>query len=164
MSSHSYPSQPIPAEIHSVETLVHSALLDLLGAWKLIRGERTIPTAPREILRHVKPLIKCLHLSEVVDGGADFRFRLIGESVFPGLTEHQVGRLVSEHPDDGIRTRFTMLMRETHRTGRPIRGVSLRKTADERHDYRIESLWLPFGKGPAVEQILSMSILEPVTR
>lgn len=161
MVRHIYPSQAIPPEIHDVTSLEHPNLKGLYAAWSAIKGDRRFPAQPTEILRHVKPLISSLHLTEVVEDGTDFRFRLVGESVFPGLKDHQVGKLISEHPDDGVRLRFTMLLKATYSARRPIRGISNRKTGEERFDYQIESVWLPFSRDDTVQQILAMSVFEP---
>jgi hypothetical protein len=158
---HAYPSKAIPPEIHPVETLVSSKLREVWAAWTVIKSNDAMPAVPADILRHVPSLIKALHLSEVVDKGKDFRFRIIGEAVFPGLSENQTGNLISEHPDPGIRLRFAILMRAVVEAGKPIRGLSTRMTEGAQHDYRIESIWLPFGHS-SVEHILAMSTFEPL--
>ena len=160
MVRHSYSSRAIPPEIHPVETLEHASLKDLFSAWTSLRGNVPYPEKPAALLSQIKPLISHLHLTEVVDQGADFRFRLIGEEVFPGLREHQVGKLITEHPDHGVRLRFLMLLRATYGAKRPVRGLSHRLTEESQYNYRIESLWLPFGRDREVNRILAMSVFE----
>jgi hypothetical protein len=159
---HAYPSKPLPPEIHPVESLESALLKEVLAVWRRLCATGELPQQPSAMLPHIKPHIKRLHLSEVIDGGADFRFKVVGEAVFPGLGEAMGGRLVSQHPDPGIALRFGRLLAATREAAAPIRGVSLRLTNNERHDYRIESLWLPFGEGGRVTQILGLSAFMPL--
>lgn len=162
--AHTYPSQPVLPEIHPAETLESLALKEVLEAWQLLRGPARLPGNPIDMLRYVKPHIKHLHLSEVIEDGTGFRFRIVGEAVFPGLKESLVGKLVSEHPDPGIGLRFSKLMAAAYDTAAPVRGVSIRLTGDETRNYRIESVWLPFGTRLRVKQIVGMStfmLLQP---
>jgi hypothetical protein len=158
---HAYPSKAVLPEIHPVASLNDLRLLEVWAAWTMIKGDTVRPGAPGDILRHVPRHIKDLHLSEVVEDGKDFRFRIIGESVFPGLSENQTGQLVSAHPDPGVRLRFGILMKAVLDAGAPIRGISKRLTEHARHDYRIESVWLPFGT-TSVNYIVGMSRFEPL--
>jgi hypothetical protein len=142
---HTYPSKPLAPEIHPVEALESPILKEVLGAWRQLPQTGGLPHKPVAILAAIKPHIKRLHLSDVIDDGADFRFKIVGEAVFSGLGESMRGRLVSQHPDPGIALRFSKLMAATLAAAAPIRGISIRLTTMKSHDYRIESLWLPFG-------------------
>lgn len=160
--AHVYPSKPLPPEIHPVDTLENPLLKEVLVAWQHLCAGDAFPERPAAILPYIKPYIKRLHLSEVIDDGADFRFKIVGEAVFPGLGQSLSGRLVSEHPDPGIGLRFSMLMAATRERAAPVRGVALRLTQMKDHDYRIESLWLPFGSDGRVTQILGVSAFVPL--
>lgn len=162
--AHVYPSKPLPPEIHPVDTLENALLKEVLAAWRHLGGAGAFPERPAAILPYIKPHIKRLHLSEVIDDGADFRFRIVGEAVFPGLGENLAGRLVSAHPDPGIGLRFCKLMAATVERAAPMRGVALRLTRMKDHDYRIESLWLPFGADGRVMQILGVSAFVPLNQ
>ena len=156
---HAYPSKAVLPEIHPVESLRDTKLFEVWSAWLLIKKNSELPTAPQDILRHVPRHINGFHLSEVIDDGEDFRFRIIGENVFPDLQDNQTGRLVSEHPDPGIALRFTLLMRATRAARKPIRGISARLTEHAERNCLIESLWLPFGT-TSVQNILGISVFE----
>lgn len=145
-----------------MEALESPLLKEMLAAWRLLGGAGDLPAKPADILPHIKPHIKRLHLSEVIEGGADFRFKIVGQAVFPGLGENLIGRLISQHPDPGIALRFRQLMSATVAAAAPVRGISLRLTQMKSHDYRIESLWLPFGEGRRVRQILGLSTFMPL--
>jgi hypothetical protein len=157
---HVYPSRPLPPRVLPAETVEHTNLRTVFGAWEGIRGAAAFPSDPTSMLRPIKHLLKFIHLSDVVDRGNAFRFRLLGEAVFPGLEASQKGRLVSEHPDPGIRLRYGSLMRSVVETRAPVRGLATRLTDDPQHNYEIESLWLPFGSENEVTQILSLAAFE----
>ncbi|HVW74175.1 MAG TPA: hypothetical protein VHC39_11090 [Rhizomicrobium sp.] len=126
----------------------------LLAHWKKLRDARPAGEMPLRAVAsgEIGRLLKFTHLCDVIDNGADFRFRIVGIAAFPNL-ESLTGKLVSQHPDMGARHRFPMLMREVVRTAQPVRGLSLRQTGHG--DYRFESLWLPFGTSD-VRQIMGM--------
>jgi hypothetical protein len=159
---HTYPSQALAPEVHPAETLESPILKDVLGAWRQLPQTGGLPEKPAAILAAIKPHIKRLHLSDVIDNGADFRFKIVGEAVFPGLGESLHGRLISQHPDPGIALRFSKLLAATLAAATPIRGISIRLTTMKSHDYRIESLWMPFGVDGQVAQIMGLSTFMPL--
>ena len=94
--AHVYPSKPLPPEIHPADTLENPLLKEVLTAWRHLCAGDAFPERPAAILPYVKPHIKRLHLSEVIDDGADFRFKIVGEAVFPGLGYSLGGQLVRD--------------------------------------------------------------------
>jgi PAS domain len=143
-----------PPQIMPADTFEHPNLLTLLAHWEHLRGSDAMPTRA-DIRKEISHLLKYVHLCDVIANGEDFRFRLIGDTVFHGL-RNQTGRLVTEHPDMGVRFRFPILMREAVVTKRPVRGVAVRETT--RGSFNAESIWLPFGDAE-VNQILGMTVL-----
>ena len=161
-SEHLYRSAPTPAEIHPVETVMDPELRATLAYWNRVRGTRAMPTradiSPKELRRSLRHI----HMYDVMEGGRDFRARLVGTGVFPGLDEDQTGKLVSAHPDPGIRLRFGALLSHVAATGMPARSLSVRVTGSLLMDARTEGLWLPLGEGRTVQQILVHSSLTPI--
>ena len=157
-----YRSAPTPPEIHSADTVEDPDLRHLLDYWNRLRGTRAMPARTEIDPREIRRSLRYVHMYDVVDGGEDFRARLVGTSVFPGLDEDQTGKLVSEHPDPGIRLRFGVLLRHVLAHRAPARSVSLRQTGSTITDRRTEGLWLPLGEGEEVEHILVQSSLRPV--
>lgn len=147
-----------PPQILPAETVEHPDLRALLDYWNRLRRPNPMPARP-VAGRQIGGLLKRLHLSDVVDDGADFRFRLLGDAVFVCSAENQTGRLVSTHPDIGVRLRYPILMREVVRTRGPVRGLAVRVTSNTH--FRTDSLWLPFG-GPDVQQVMGMSVLTQI--
>jgi hypothetical protein len=161
-ASVAYRSAPTPPEIHPAESVEDPELRHLLDYWNRLRGARAMPTRGELDPKEMRRSLRYVHMYDVVEGGEDFRARLVGTSVYPGLDEDQTGKLVSEHPDPGIRLRFAVLLRHVLAHRAPARSVSLRQTGSAITDRRTEGLWLPLGEGEAVEQILVQSSLRPV--
>lgn len=134
----------------------------MLAHWEKLRsgrGDEPLPlraVASAEIGR----LLKFMHLCEVVDGGRDFRWRIVGVGVFPDLGSLS-GQLVSQHPDMGVRLRFPILMRAAVQAKKPVRGTAIRETVAAA--YRLESIWLPFGD-TSVQQVLGMVAFQATLR
>jgi hypothetical protein len=161
-ASVAYRSAPTPPEIHPADSVEDPDLRHLLDYWNRLRGARAMPARAELDPREIRRSLRYVHIYDVVEGGDDFRARLVGTSVFPGLDEDQTGKLVSEHPDPGIRLRFAMLLRHVLAHGAPARSVSLRQTGSAITDRRTEGLWLPLGEGESVQHILVQSSLRPV--
>ena len=140
----------------SAASTEHADLRRLLAHWEKLKAARPSGEMPLRAVAsgEIGPLLKFTHLCDVVDGGADFRFRIVGMSAFPNISA-LAGKLVSEHPDMGARHRFPILMREVVKTQRPVRGISLRHTLYGK--FLFESIWLPFGTSQ-VQQILGMLV------
>lgn len=149
----------MPPEILPANTTENPDIQTLLQYWQQLRAGNGLPSKPSD-LKNIGPLLKYVHFSDVLDHGEAFRFRVLGDAVFQGLQEKQAGRLVSEHPDMGVRLRFPILMREVVQTQKPVRGLATRVT-DVGH-FRAEFIWLPFGKD-IVTQIMGMGILTSIT-
>ena len=155
-------SDPTPPEIHPAESVRDESLRATLDYWLQLKGGRAMPARSEIVARDIKQGLRCIHIYEVVADGVDFRARLVGSGVYPGLDQDQTGKLVSEHPDPGVRLRFGMILRQVARTGQPLRSLSVRHTGSLLHDSRAEGLWLPLGDGARVEQILAQSSLTTI--
>ncbi len=151
-----YRSAPTPPEIHPAQTVEDPELRVLLDYWNRLRGERAMPARAEIRPKDIRHALRHIHIYEPA-GMGDFRARLVGTGVYPGLDQDQTGRLVSEHPDPGVRLRFAVLLAHVVATAAPARSLSLRVTGAARGNQRTEGLWLPLGAGRTVEQILVQS-------
>lgn len=150
-------SEPTPPEIHTAESVIDAGLRATYEHWLRLKGARAMPTRAEVVPRDLKHSLRCVHIYDVVNHGEDFRARLVGTGVYPGLDDDQTGKLVSEHPDPGVRLRFGLVMQRVVATGLPLRSLSMRRTGSLLHDARTEGLWLPLGEAGQVEQILAQS-------
>ncbi len=141
-------------EIWPAETTQHADLRLILAHWEKLRSARGDEPMPLRAVASAETgrLLKFMHLCDVIDGGRDFRWRIVGVGVFPNLGS-LAGELVSRHPDIGVRHRFPTLMRAAVETRKPVRGTALRETIAA--NYQLESIWLPYGDGN-VQQVLGM--------
>jgi hypothetical protein len=152
-----YWSEPTPPEIHSADTVESADLRFMLDYWRELKGERRWPSRAELSPQRMKRCLRVIHIYDILEGCVDFRARLVGTGVYPRLEQDQTGRLISEHPDPGVRLRFGLLLRQVCATGQPARSVSLRVTGARLHDARTEGLWLPLGTGDRIENILGVS-------
>lgn len=155
----SYRSEPTPAELYVADAVEDADLRFMLDHWRKLKGARRMPTRAEIVAKDVKRCLRHMHIYDVINGGADFRARLVGTAVYPHLDEDQTGKLISKHPDPGVRLRFAAIMRRVVETGEPVRSRSLRVTGNPLYDAQTEGLWLPLGRGEKVEQILAQSSL-----
>lgn len=155
-------SQPTPPEIHPAETVEDGGLRSMLEYWTSVKRDRRMPLRSDISPKAIGPRLRVVHIYDVVDGGSDFRARYVGSGVYPGLETDQTGKLVSEHPDPGVRLRFSLVLRHVMETKAPARSLSVRVTGSLLHDTRAEGLWLPLGEGDRVDQIFAQSSLQTI--
>ncbi|MEI9887956.1 MAG: PAS domain-containing protein [Rhizomicrobium sp.] len=152
----------MPAEILPVEGVENAELRFTLDYWQRLCGARAMPARSEILPKDIRHCLRYIHIYDIVDDGADFRARLVGTSVFPGLDEDQTGKLVSQHPDPGIRLRFGAVLRHVMQTARPARSVSRRLTGNLINDLYTEGLWLPLGEDSRVQHVLAQSSLRRI--
>ena len=152
-----YWSEPTSPEIYPADTVENENLRFMLGYWRELKGERRWPSRADLSPRKMKHCLRAVHIYDILEGGVDFRARIVGTAVYPRLEQDQTGRLISEHPDPGVRLRFGLLLRQVCATGEPARSVSVRYTGAALHDARTEGLWLPLGTADHMEHIIGVS-------
>src|SRR6185437_105432 len=69
---------------------------DLLGYWDHKRSGRIGPRRAEIDPAEIRPHLPHLVMTDVIDGGNDFRFRLIGTRIVEGLGHDNTGRRFSE--------------------------------------------------------------------
>jgi len=143
-----------PPEISDAGLTEDADLRCLVAQWEKQRAARPAHDMPLRAVAsaEIGRLLKYCHLCDVVDGGRDFRFKIVGIDAFPRI-ECQTGKLVSEHPDAGSRLRLPIQMRAAIKARKPVRGTALRET--EAGNFHIEGVWLPYGDND-VRQVLGM--------
>lgn len=96
-------------ELKTADLSVGEKSRALLAIWQTLAGDRMAPKREEVTLAHTRALTSSLWFIDVVDGGADFRFRLGGEDVVNFLGARYRGALFSQLPENG----FFARMRET---------------------------------------------------
>lgn len=92
-----------------------------LSYWERIRGDRPAPQRSDFDPVDVPHLLPHVIFFEVVDGGADFRFRVIGDVPRASFFENYTGRLMSTLPHVTPDGQMLRNLRDAVRGGRPVR-------------------------------------------
>lgn len=132
-----------------------------LALWERMRGEKRFPSRPQMSPREMSGLLRNTVLVKVLDGGAEFQFRIVGDAMvvaqgasFQGMTMAEIDR---ELPGYGsmLREVYTRI----YETGEPLafRGW-FERSADKRPFFH-ESLVLPLGEdGQTVDHLLVIGV------
>jgi hypothetical protein len=140
------------------ETVEHSDLKALLALWNRKRGERRMPVRADFAPRDMRAYLRRIHLYDVLDGGRDFRIRLMGTSIAIGLGSDPTGKLVTEYPDAAAGHRIRLILQHVVSITRPVRVVADHLIPERLATMQTEALWLPLGE-KAVEHVLAASII-----
>jgi hypothetical protein len=123
-----------------------------LDKWNRLRGERRFPSRRDAQPRELSSLLRNISLVRVVQGGADFEFRVLGDAIIQSQTGLQTGMTTNELEDryPGYGILFRNLYRLVCDTREPhaYRGF-YERNADKRSFYH-ESLMLPLGENDGV--------------
>jgi hypothetical protein len=134
---------------------------DAYAAWLGARGERRMPSRADMSPRVMRKFLNYVALVELVDGGRDFRFRVVGDGIATkqklpliGKTLAEVDRMV---PDFGTFLRNLYSRTIEQRGALAYRGTYVR-TAD-RHPFTYEAVILPLGDdGETPDHVLVVSV------
>jgi hypothetical protein len=92
----------------------------LLAIWQRIRANRIAPTREEITLGMVRGLSSHFWLIDVIDGGADFRFRLTGDRIVQFLDNNPTGKLLSQLKDGTFRQRMMAAFSHSVQTRQPV--------------------------------------------
>ena len=147
-----------PVEFVPADCAASPDLRTLYGYWDRVRGGKPMPLRTDISLGSIKRLLRHIHMYDVVDGGRDFRTRVMGTCVYIGKGTDSTGKLLSEEPSDGARVRRGAPLRHVVRTAKPARALAQRPGKDLYKVFAIESLWLPLGAQETVALVMAMTI------
>lgn len=132
-----------------------------LGVWERLRGEKHFPSRPQMSPREMSGLLRNTVLVKVLDGGAEFQFRIVGDAIvmaqgtsFQGMTMTEIDQALPGY-GSMLREVYTRICK----TGEPLafRGW-FERSADKRPFFH-ESLVLPLGEdGQNVDHILVLGV------
>jgi hypothetical protein len=101
--------------------LPSSQLHFLLDYWRERAGERRTPTIRDIDPIEMRPALGFIVLTDVIEGGADFRFRLYGSGVAAVSGFDLTGKRLSEHPaPDYVGAFYLALYRAAYRRAEPV--------------------------------------------
>jgi hypothetical protein len=136
----------------------HPELVAFHEYWNVKRGHRPWPAredlTPRDLMRSLKRI----HLYDVIDNGEEFHIRVTGSAIFLGYYADPTGKLVSDHPDPGLRVAFRNVLKRVLETGQPVYDHASPRTDHFLTKREAFSLWLPLGR-EKIEQVIAQSMI-----
>ncbi len=165
------PPSPVPA-YHDTpdQTAVHTVALDELDSavlklaadyWRTRRNDRRFPARKDLCPRDMAGILRDMALVRIIDGGADYEYRIVGDAQAQAYTVPLQGRRISEiavtAPWFGNIAAYTY--EYVRRSGEPLamRGGAGREFPEAKFVYH-ESIFLPLGaKDDTVDHLLIVS-------
>lgn len=130
----------------------------LLALWQGGRQGASLPARASLTPRDLLPVLPGVHVYEVIENNR-FTARLLGTAIVAAIGADQTGRSFGKEDRDILATRAYAALSEVQRTGQPLHTRARRIPSLKQSMHAAESLWLPFGAGTTVEQILAATIL-----
>lgn len=154
-----YPERTTFTEIAFAD-LEDAAICLGVTQWLQARGERKFPSRHELDIRNLGRALANMALIEVIDGGADFLIRLVGDEVRRAYPAKLNGRLISELFKELPKTvpLWRAAFRKVVETGEPL-AMQIQVGSDipeVRYSYA-EAVCLPFGAADRVEYLVSFA-------
>ena len=140
----------------------NAVLLDALQLWKRLRNGRRYPARSAVTPRVLKPILRNTSLVKVIDGGADYEYRIVGDAYvmahghsFQGLRWSETASLAK-----GFKEFVKPIFDRVVQDGEPLatRGWIDRGGLSTGHVY-CEYLYLPLGEeATGVDFILTVAV------
>jgi len=133
--------------------------------WRMLKGERSMPARAKLSPRDMKGILRNVVLLRVIDGGADYEYRIVGElfvwAYGVQFRDKRLTQIEAAAPAHGARMRQLYEHIRTNAAPFAFRGWVGRDIPDSRFVY-YESILLPFADdGAAVDHILAASVYVP---
>ena len=118
--------QPLMASEPPINDIVpesrHPLVRRFAELWEAKRDGRPMPSREDFLVEELAPWFGHVLIMDVIDGGRDFRYRMIGTSITQFLDRDYSGRLVSEceYGEGNARSRIEETFRQPVIDGRPV--------------------------------------------
>ena len=135
----------------------------LHAIWQKLTGDRLAPRREEVTLFLVRNLTPWLWTIDVIDDGADFRFRLTGDRIIQFLGECHAGLSLSELPKSPFteRLRHTLAHCVEHR--RPVAVGPVQSGYEGKEHWEMEAVVLPLSEdGETINCLMGAIELWPV--
>jgi hypothetical protein len=131
--------------------------------WKNLAGDRLAPKREEITLSLVKNLIPWLWTADVVDNGADFRFRLVGDRLIQFFGKRFSGMLLSEFPDSIFFERVKQIFTYCVEHKQPTAIGPVRSSYENKDHWETEAIALPLSDdGENVTGLIGVFELWPI--
>ena len=147
-----------PSPFKPATDLVNDHLIKAHKVWQELADRRFAPTRKEIVPSRFKFALSTLFLVDVVDGGADFRLSLAGETVIRFLgSEFKPGKLLTQVSPSPFRERSCRFFQRCVETKAPV-GLGPVRTLHVEHSYFYnEAIVLPLSDdGQSVTGILGV--------
>jgi hypothetical protein len=140
-----------------IEDLRNPVVCEALAAWDRIRADRQMPSRAEMSPRVMRGFLKHMALIQVIDGGNDFRFRVVGDAVViqQGMALNGVttSDLDTRIPGYGAQLARAYRRVVRHRAPLAYRGLYFRPA--DKHTFSHEALMAPLGDdGESVDHLI----------
>jgi hypothetical protein len=141
---------PIPPDIvieRDPVSVHHPVLAAVKQYWEEKRGRRRMPSRGDVDPKEIKTLLPQVLLADVMSGGNDFRYRLVGSRLRPYFPAEATGRIMSEAlaPFGEVTVTATLAVYRTVAIERvPLRVIGPGETFSQPSKF-FESILLPLG-------------------
>jgi len=144
---------------------VESALVrDSVAYWRELCRGRSFPSRADVLPRDIRGLLRNICLIKVVEGGADYEYRIIGDAHVIAYGFSMQGKLLSE-VDQYVPGHADVLKRLYDRVVRKREPYALRgwieRGEKERKFIYSESLFAPLGESGGVDHVFNVSVYAP---
>ena len=145
------------------DALISEKCRALHAIWKRVAGERLAPARSEITLGHVRRLSPWLWTIDVVDQGADFRFRLGGDRIVQFLGQRHSGRLLSQLPTNPFFSRMQHTLSHCIAHKKPVARGPLASGYPGKEHCEMEVVVLPLSEdGHSINCVMGAMELWPV--
>lgn len=142
------------------ELLTQSApLMALRDHWRAVRGTRLMPAHADLKPAGMKAALPFLSIYEAVDGGNEFRIRLVGTAIVGAAGVDETGKLLSESVHTHLAQRTRAVCRYVMRRRAGIRGVAPVTLSDAVDVLAYEGMWLPLARDGETPDMVAACIV-----
>ncbi|HLI13692.1 MAG TPA: PAS domain-containing protein [Alphaproteobacteria bacterium] len=136
-------------------------LQEVYDYWSAKRGERAMPARSDLDPHEMKKALPHLMLTDVLDGGSRFRYRLVGTAIAEAFGRDMTGLYIDEVMSDGRYRDFILgLYRDLVEKRRPIYSES-RYYSERKVGLSAERLMLPLSSdGTVVDMVLAAQVFK----
>jgi hypothetical protein len=151
--------------VASLDELDNAAVRTGANYWRMLRGGRKIPPRAELSPRELRAILKHVLVLRVIDGGADYEYRIVGDLHVQayGFQFQNMRLSAIEAASAGFGKMMRGLYEHVRVTAEPfaVRGWIGREVRDARFVY-FESVFLPLGDdGQTVDHIACVSVYVP---
>lgn len=148
-----------------LEAIEHPILCQGLECWNRLRGARRYPARQDLTPRDLAPLLRHVVLIRLVDGGADYEYRIVGDAHVISHGFSMQGRRVSEVDrfSPGYGPVLKSLYDRAVRRREPYAFRGWMERGDEKRLYIYsESVFMPLGPDEAtIDHVLNFAVYTP---